>query len=316
MRLLYFVILVMPFCGAVTAQAIHAGLIGVDVGHCTEYNFPCNTKICGNHICTPGEWERMQQDQSAAQKGQQVEIPSWIKNMARWWSENKLSDDQFTKGLQYLIQNGIVTVPQANFVGISGNNTIPSWIKNNAGWWANGTISDDQFVMGIQYLVSEGIITVNSNSTATDQCSGLATPADRETCIEQAQKEEKIRDALEGAAPYPVGPVTFYYIGSQAQPAGSGKSILTLHFVVNDTSSQQVTMSCTNPSSCNYVLSDGQRNIPYATNTLVYGSLTLVPDTPTFVDWTYYDAFDTQGNYTFAINESWGTGLIPLKINW
>jgi len=36
------------------------------------------------------------------------EIPSWIKNNAQWWSENKISTEDFVSGLKYLIENGII----------------------------------------------------------------------------------------------------------------------------------------------------------------------------------------------------------------
>ncbi|MGH2612807.1 MAG: hypothetical protein ACRDFB_07130, partial [Rhabdochlamydiaceae bacterium] len=38
-------------------------------------------------------------------------IPSWIKNNAKWWSQGQIGDDQFIKGLQYMIQNGIIQIP-------------------------------------------------------------------------------------------------------------------------------------------------------------------------------------------------------------
>ncbi|SRR5579885_311681 len=248
---------------------------------------------------------------------EQTLIPSWIKNTAKWWSEGQVDDSDFTKGLEYLIQNNIVIIPPTNSTAIK-ENKIPLWVKNNAGWWADGKISDGEFVKGIQYLIGKGIINVSSNPVVnnTSQCDNISTPAEKETCLEQAQRDAKIKNAIASTVPYGIGPVTFYYVGSQVQPADGNKSIVTLHFMVQDNGSNQVTMSCQNQNSCNYVFSDGTRNIQFATNTLVYGSLTLVPKAPTFVDWTYYDTFDTQRNYTFDVNEQWGTGSIPIRINW
>ncbi|MGH2613106.1 MAG: hypothetical protein ACRDFB_08690, partial [Rhabdochlamydiaceae bacterium] len=42
---------------------------------------------------------------------QSTVIPSWIKNNAKWWSQGQIGDDQFIKGLQYMIQNGIIQIP-------------------------------------------------------------------------------------------------------------------------------------------------------------------------------------------------------------
>jgi hypothetical protein len=37
-------------------------------------------------------------------------IPDWIKNNAKWWSEGKIGNGDFVKGIQYLIQNGIIAI--------------------------------------------------------------------------------------------------------------------------------------------------------------------------------------------------------------
>ncbi|VVC05475.1 Uncharacterised protein [uncultured archaeon] len=252
--------------------------------------------------------------------GQKIEIPSWIKNNAQWWYEDKIADSDFTNGIQYLIKNQIIIMPPENSTVVKVYK-IPVWVKNNAGWWANGTISDNEFIAGIQYLVSSGIIFVNppKNFTVNNpelQCDSLTTPAEKETCLQQITYETKIKNSLASATPYDVGPVTFYYVGSEIQPADDGKSILTIHFVVEDYTDQEITMSCTRQDSCNYALSDGEKEIPYATNTLVYGSLTLIPKTPRLVDWTFYDVFDKTRNYSFLVKESWGSRSLPLKIQW
>ena len=92
----------------------------------------------------------------------EVEIPGWIKNNAGWWANGDIGDDAFVQGLQYLIEEGIMTIPPTTQGSASGSNEIPGWIKNNAGWWANGDIGDDAFVQGLQYLIEEGIMTIQS----------------------------------------------------------------------------------------------------------------------------------------------------------
>jgi len=87
-------------------------------------------------------------------------IPHWIKNTARWWSDGTVSDGEFVQAMQYLIQQGILKIPQSTQPTIQQSNQIPQWIKTNAGWWANGQISDDDFVKGIQYLITDGIIKI------------------------------------------------------------------------------------------------------------------------------------------------------------
>jgi hypothetical protein len=89
----------------------------------------------------------------------EIEIPSWIKNNAGWWAENTIDDYTFVQGIQYLINEEIMNIPQTES-GESSGNDIPSWIKNNAGWWAEDAIDDETFVQAIQYLITNGIMQV------------------------------------------------------------------------------------------------------------------------------------------------------------
>jgi len=90
-----------------------------------------------------------------------AEIPDWIRNNAKWWSEGAIGDSDFTSGIQFLIKEGIMQIPEtAQPTTGEVSEEIPSWIKNNAEWWSQGLISDDDFVKGIQYLVEQGIIQI------------------------------------------------------------------------------------------------------------------------------------------------------------
>jgi len=90
-----------------------------------------------------------------------TEIPNWIRNSAKWWYEGKIEDSDFVSGIQFLIKEKIMQIPQTSKGPTSAApKEIPEWIKNNADWWSQGLISDDDFVKGIQYLVERGIIQV------------------------------------------------------------------------------------------------------------------------------------------------------------
>ena len=92
-------------------------------------------------------------------------IPSWIKNNAGWWADNKINDNDFISGIEYLIENKIIKV--STYVNKENStDTIPSWIKNNAGWWSSGKISDNDFLTGIEYLIENGIINVNAKTNS------------------------------------------------------------------------------------------------------------------------------------------------------
>jgi hypothetical protein len=92
----------------------------------------------------------------------QNQIPIWIKNNAKWWAQNQVSDSDFVSGIQYLIDEGIMKIPTTITKSDSSSEQIPSWIKSNAGWWAQGQISDNDFIKGIQYLISNGVIKISS----------------------------------------------------------------------------------------------------------------------------------------------------------
>ncbi len=86
-------------------------------------------------------------------------IPSWVKNVAEFWCQDKIDDGSFVEALQYLIDNGIIVVP-ATQESFGGSQEIPQWVKNNACWWSDGSISDLKFALGLEYLVKQGIIRV------------------------------------------------------------------------------------------------------------------------------------------------------------
>jgi len=87
------------------------------------------------------------------------EIPNWIKNNAKWWSSNTVSDSEFIDAIEYLIKEGLIVIPTNSPISIS-DQKIPDWIKNTAEWWGNDQISDEDFVKSIQYLVKKGIIRI------------------------------------------------------------------------------------------------------------------------------------------------------------
>ena len=47
---------------------------------------------------------------TSAAYSQSEEIPNWIKDVAGFWAEGKISDDEFLKGIEFLIANKILLV--------------------------------------------------------------------------------------------------------------------------------------------------------------------------------------------------------------
>tara|TARA_B100000470_G_scaffold60222_1_gene45497 strand:- start:200 stop:1045 length:846 start_codon:yes stop_codon:yes gene_type:complete len=92
----------------------------------------------------------------------EISIPVWIRNNAGWWATDKIDDSSFLQGIQYLIKEKIMLIPQTEkSPDTDPAQSVPAWVKNNAGWWAGGEIDDKTFVSGIQYLIKVGIIKVS-----------------------------------------------------------------------------------------------------------------------------------------------------------
>ena len=88
-------------------------------------------------------------------------IPSWIKNNAKWWSSGQIADSEFSQGIEYLIKQDIIDVPEsAKTETAQEPKQIPAWIKTNSQWWSEGMISDSEFTKGLEYLIKIGVIRV------------------------------------------------------------------------------------------------------------------------------------------------------------
>ena len=95
---------------------------------------------------------------------EEIVIPNWVRNNAKWWAEDKIGDSDFSQGMQYLINQGIMKVP-ATTQDLEPSEKIPSWIKNKAGGWADGKISDTDFISGIRHLIKSSIIKLRVDAT-------------------------------------------------------------------------------------------------------------------------------------------------------
>ena len=100
------------------------------------------------------------QSSSSQPSGNSPEIPEWIKNNAAWWADGQIDDNSFVTGIQYLINQKIMMIPET-VQGSGNSDKIPEWIKNNAAWWADGQIDDNSFVTGIQWLITNGIMKIS-----------------------------------------------------------------------------------------------------------------------------------------------------------
>jgi len=74
------------------AYLINKNIISLDF-------IPCSTKILLPGTPEPG------QPVSSAEL-----VPDWVKNNAKWWSEDQIDDNTFANGIEFLIKVGIIVV--------------------------------------------------------------------------------------------------------------------------------------------------------------------------------------------------------------
>jgi len=72
----------------------------------------------------------------------QGDIPSWVKNNAVWWGEDKISDSEFLSTLQYLTNQGIIKIPitevNAAKVSLSDSERAQSFVDHIQGEYRTG----------------------------------------------------------------------------------------------------------------------------------------------------------------------------------
>ena len=261
-------------------------------------------------------------------------IPSWVKSNAKYWKEGQIGDDEYVKGIQYLIQNKVMQIPTSD-AQVQKSSKIPSWVKNNAGFWADGSLGDAEYVSAMQYLVGMGVIDVSMPDKSTNlmttpnelsdtsKCDSMKTAADQQTCIEAINAEAELKANIAKATPLVVGPVTYYIVSTDLIDTGDGGYFINIHTVLENTgsSSSNPDLFCTGPFACNYHLTDGQNEYPPSIFSLTSGHLQLVYQKPVAIDWNFYSKqnvggykYDPSKTYSFKVSEPFGTGAIPLKL--
>ena len=98
---------------------------------------------------------------------QDAQIPGWIKDVASWWANDQISENEFVVGIEYLINNNIIllhSIPCNEKIESQYGDTksIPDWIKNNASWWSDNLIDDTDFINGLQYLIKHKIVKIDN----------------------------------------------------------------------------------------------------------------------------------------------------------
>lgn len=276
-----------------------------------------------------------------AQNATAASIPDWIRNNAMWWADGSISETEFVAGLQYLITKDILKVPSTQESAEKSNN-VPDWIKSNSKWWAEGTVSDTEFLNSVQYLMKTGVISVTSKSIPEETplkeppqegtlaaelqaCQEIVKAYDRLKCEDSVELKILVKEYKENATPYVVGPITFYFPGiDNLEEKDSGKANLYIRVLAeNSDSTDNITLTCSGPSVCNYDVWDGNKAFKYSSTDFTSGSITLKPGDVREINLFFgpnigYGGtefiYDPAKEYTLRISEPWGSGSIPLGI--
>jgi len=52
-------------------------------------------------------------------------VPDWIKNTAKWYGDDQISEGEFLNAIKYLIQNGIIEIPETEEKMIKEDSSTP-----------------------------------------------------------------------------------------------------------------------------------------------------------------------------------------------
>jgi len=107
---------------------------------------------------------------SAQSSNEDTNVPSWLKNIVKWWKEGKLSDEEIINVIENLLKREIIkldstkikseTIPETKFF-LPPNKEgagIPSYVKNTFASWEEGSVSDSDVANTIKFLIEANIM--------------------------------------------------------------------------------------------------------------------------------------------------------------
>ncbi len=91
-------------------------------------------------------------------------IPSWIKNIALWWGQGNISDDDFLGAMQFLIKEGILVIPSEQNEKTDVLQLSVKELKDQAvSWDYDDILRDEDYYMGKIIYVTGSIRNIEEN---------------------------------------------------------------------------------------------------------------------------------------------------------
>ena len=85
-----------------------------------------------------------------------VGIPYWINDLAKLWLTTQIPDNEYAKGIQYLIEHDILIQNTED----DDELYIPGWFKFTTAWWASGQITDTVYNHAMQFLIDNKFMVI------------------------------------------------------------------------------------------------------------------------------------------------------------
>lgn len=214
----------------------------------------------------------------------QNKIPGWIKSNAGWWADGTISDDEFLKGVEFLIGTGIISV---------GSTSTQS--------------SDSSFA---------------ECDSITSSYDRLNCEREEKRKLEEAQYNDLSDKFQVGPAAFYYPGIG--NLGNEFTTSQSGQAMLRLRLMVENTGSENLSMMCSGPSVCNYDIWNGEKAFKYSTTDFVSGKITIKPGTSYVFNMMFgpnigYGGttfeYDSSKEYFFRVSEPWGSLMIPLNLS-
>ncbi len=144
----------------------------------------------------------------AQSANEDIQMPSWFKNNAKWWEEGRISDTEILNAIENLLNKGIIKIDSRNIesettaesdssiLPLTEDVGIPSYVKNIFVFWHQGLVSDLEVSNAIKYLLEEKII--NTPFSVLKQPRPLAVIIDQlHDSIPNVYFQEKATEYLE-----------------------------------------------------------------------------------------------------------------------
>jgi len=148
----------------------------------------------------------------AQSPNEDTNVPSWFKNNAKWWKEDKISDRDIINAIENLLKREIIkldstkiksgiTLPETKLFLPPNKDGVgmPSYVKKTFVSWEEGSVSDSDVANTIKFLIEANVI-ITSTFSPDKQPKQLAAIIDQlNDIVPNKRHQQKALEYLESA---------------------------------------------------------------------------------------------------------------------